>query len=292
MRNNLYIIKLVSCESYWCMGNDFMNTRRERRWNVYYTVYIDILFMVNLMMDYLLLCIVKKITKCETSFWRLLLASTVGSFLMCVIIVIPLPYTSIKILLFHIVINTIMIKLGFRISNKVEFIKCFLFLYIGAFLLGGVFQYFQQYIKISSLFFLMALSSYVMVCGIWHGISCFCHQREKWYHVQLFLEGKSIVVKALLDTGNGLYNPYNGKAVHIIKKQVLIPILPQTFMKGIHYIPYHSLGNQGVMMAIKIEKMYVEGEVNFWVKEPWIALSEEEISTNNSYQMILNSDIF
>ncbi len=247
--------------------------------------------MVNFMMDFLLLSLVREITKCPTTQIRILIASIMGALLTCVVIILPIPYASIKVVLFHVVINTLMIMIGFQIRDKIQFIKNFIFLYIGGFLLGGVFQYFQQYIKVSSLFFVLAISSYWMVRGVWYAIKYFQQYQSKWYEVELFVGEKKIIVKCLVDTGNGLYDPYTNQPVHIVQKELLAPMLNSLEEHGARYIPYHSLGNDGVLLVVKIKNMHLLGEREYWIEKPLIALSENEISVNGNYQMILNPDI-
>lgn len=243
------------------------------------------------MMDYLLLSLVKKIAKCTTTQLRILIASLLGAVLTCIVVVLPLPYASIKIVLFHTVINTIMIVVGFKVKDKGEFIRCYIFLYIGGFLLGGVFQYFQQYMKVSSLFFLFAVGSYWAVQGIWRVIQYFQLYQSRWYEVEVFIGNSSVRLKALLDTGNGLCDPYSGSPVHIIEMQAVKAVLSTPFMEGARYIPYHSLGHDGTMLMIKGDKMCLHGDRDCWLESPLLALSEEKLSVNHSYQMILNPDI-
>lgn len=248
--------------------------------------------MVNFMMDYLLLMLVKEFMRCRISHYRLLIASLTGALLTCLVIILPIPYASIKVVLFHVVVNTVMIMIGFQIRNSIEFIKYFIFLYIGGVLLGGVFQYFQQYLKVSSLFFIMAVSSYLVVYEIWKFICYVQRYQTKWYEVEIELNGNQICVKALLDTGNGLFDPYTGEAVHVIETKILVPFSDEISLQGLRYIPYHSVGNEGVMLVIKAEKMHLHGEKEVSVEHPLLALCEDKISVNDSYHMILNPDIF
>ncbi len=243
------------------------------------------------MMDYLLLMLVKEFMRSNVSNLRILVASLSGSLLMCLVIILPIPYASIKVVLFHVVVNTVMIMIGFQIRDSIEFIKYFIFLYIGGVILGGVFQYFQQYIKVSSLFFFMAISSYWIVYGIWKFI-CYIQQNQgKWYDVEIEINENKIHVKALLDTGNGLFDPYTGEAVHVIENKVLLPFSDKISLQGMRYISYHSVGGEGVMQVIKAERMHLHGAREISVEKPLLAICEDKISVNDRYHMILNPDI-
>lgn len=258
---------------------------------MYYELYIDILFMVNFMMDYLVLSLVKVTTKSVTSRLRLVIASMIGALLTCATYILPLPYVGMRFVLFHGVINILMIIIGFRIRDRMQFAKCLIFLYIGAFLLGGVFQYMQQYMKVGSLFFLLAMVSYGVVQGIWKFLCYFQKENGKWYDADVYMNENHIRVKALLDTGNGLCDPSTGEAVHVIQKDSIVSILPELNYENIRLIPYHSIGSEGTMQAIQAQRIHLQGEREMWIEGPVLALCEQKISSNQSYQMILNPGI-
>ncbi len=246
------------------------------------------------MMDFLLLLIVKAMTKCSTTHVRLLMGSLIGSLLTCFIVILLNDFKIIEFVAFHVIVNTAIIKVGFKISNIRMFLRCFVSLYVASFLLGGVFQYFIQYLKISSLFFGVAIISYFTVRSIWILNSYFHNQNERWMDVEIVVYENRIRVKALLDTGNGLLDPYSKKPVSILEEkdgQKLLDGIEDTKIH-IRYIPYHVIGKDGVMKAFQASKIYIYGEIEQCIESPVIAISEAQISKTNEYQMILNPDIF
>lgn len=77
-------------------------------------------------------------------------------------------------------------------------------MYTAWILLGGVFEFLHQYVKIGSLFFGIAVLSYYVVQGIWSFVSLL--HRYTSYHCEVrlcFPEGEC-TVDALIDTGNSL----------------------------------------------------------------------------------------
>ncbi|MFI3170746.1 MAG: sigma-E processing peptidase SpoIIGA [Eubacteriales bacterium] len=258
---------------------------------MYYELYVDILCLVNFMMDYLALLIVREITRNASSHIRIFLASLVGAILTCIVIIIPISYASIKFILFHIVINTVMIHIGFKIKSRKQFVMMYISLYVACLLLGGVLQYFQQYMKISSLFFAMAVCSYWIVRGVWYFIQFILQYRSKWYDVELYVDTMVIQTQALLDTGNSLKDTYTNQPISIVSKKLIKNINILSENKNLRYIPYHSLGNYGVMCVITIDKIHICGEREYWIEKPRIAISDDAISNDESYQMILNPDI-
>ena len=50
---------------------------------MYYELYIDVLFLVNFMMDYILLLITRRLIKADASYGRVCLGALAGSILTC-----------------------------------------------------------------------------------------------------------------------------------------------------------------------------------------------------------------
>ncbi len=256
-----------------------------------YELYIDVLFLVNFMMDYLVLQIVKRISKCSSSPSRIVISSLVGAILTCVVIVMPVKSIVLKLVLFHGIISIIMIKIGFKTPNKHVFFQCLITLYCGSFLFGGILGFFQQYVKVTSLFFGVTVGSYYMVRGVWWFFKNISLQRATWYDVSIYFGKEEIKVRALYDTGNSLRDPYLDQPVSILEKNE-DNVLCRELEKGYYEIPYHSIGHDGVLKVVKATKMHITGDADVWVQNPVIAVSEEAISTGDQYQMILSPEIF
>lgn len=260
---------------------------------MYYELYVDVLFLVNFMMDYLLLLLVRKMLSCSATHGNICLGAVVGSFCTCIVVILPIPHAFIKFIMFHMFVNTFMIRVGLKIKCIKESIKALVMLYIGAFLLGGVLEYFYQYVKIGSLFFAIAIAGYYIVLGIWNFISHI--QRTKQYkcQVDLYVAGREYHVQGMVDTGNGLRDPITNQPVSILDKKTLYNILKNEKIDKIRYIPYHSIGKQsGVLPVLRLDKMCIHREKEWWIEKPLIGISEEEISLGGEYQMILNPNLF
>ncbi len=260
---------------------------------MYYELYVDVLFLVNFMMDYLLLLLVKKMLKCTATRGNILLGAAIGSFLTCVVVILPIPYAILKFVMFHMIVNTFMIRAGLKIKNMREFAKAYIMLYVGGFLLGGVLQALQQYVRVGSLFFAIAIGGYHIVSKLWDFIASV--QRINHYHckVDLYLGENRCQITGIIDTGNGLRDPISNQPVSILDKAVARQFLGNVKMSQVRYIPYHSIGKkEGVLLALKIDQMCIHREEAYWVKEPLIGVSEEMVSAEGEYQMILNPNLF
>ena len=174
---------------------------------MYYELYIDIFFLVNFMMDYLMLSVARRMLKCTVTQGRICLGAALGALCTCVVVALPVPYMFIKFILFHGVVNTLMIKTGLKVRWDRTFVRAYLLLYISGFLLGGVFTYFHRYARYAGLFFAFALISYYVVLGIWNLISYLARQENYRCEVMLYQGEKALRVTAVIDTGNALKDP-------------------------------------------------------------------------------------
>ena len=254
---------------------------------------MDVLFLVNFMMDYLLLLLVKKMLKCSATHGNIFLGALIGSVLTCVVVILPIPYAIIKIILFHMFINTCMIRVGLKIKTIREFVKAILLLYIGSFLLGGILEMLRQYVKIGSLFFFLAILGYYLALGIWKFISYL--QRWNQYHCNVDVVcGKNVYrMKGLIDTGNNLSDPITGDPVSIIDKDMAMKLFDKEQIKNVRYIPYRTIGNaESVLLIIRADQLRICGEKTYEINQPLLGISEEKVSVRGEYEMILNPNLF
>lgn len=259
---------------------------------MYYEVYIDVLFLVNFMMDYLLLLIERKALRCPVGHGNICIGAGLGALLTCLAVAVQLP-AFIKIILFHFVINVIMIRTGLKIRFGRDFLKAYVMLYICGFLLGGIFEYLHQYVKTVSLFFAVAVASYYLVLGSMKVLTWM--QRFGEYHckVDLYLGETKNTVEAFIDTGNSLRDEVTGCPVCVLEKKSAGFLRAAGPEAKLHYIPYHTVGKEaGVLPVLRIDKMCVKKEKEYWIERPVIGICEEDISAGGGYQMILNPDLF
>ncbi len=260
---------------------------------MYYELYIDVLFLVNFMMDYILLLLVRKMLKCTATHGNICIGAVTGSFLTCLVIVLPFSCVTLKFILFHVFVNTAMIRTGLKVKDMRNFVKALLMLYVGGFLLGGVMEHLKQYVKLGSMFLVTAIGAYYIVTWIWSFLSSIQKVNQYQCSAELYMGEKKCCIRGMIDTGNGLHDPITNEPVSIVDKKTAMEFLGDEKLEKIRYVPYHSIGRQeGMLPVIRIDKMCVESDQMYWIQKPLIGISEEEISAGKAYQMILNPDIF
>lgn len=259
---------------------------------MYYELYIDIFFMVNFMMDTILLMILKKMMICSASYGRILFGAALGSVLTCVVTAGLHGRPYLQFILFHGVINILMIRAGLGIKRGRELLRGWIFLYIESFLLGGIFQVFQPYLRTGSVFFVLAVVCYYLVQAIWKLLLMITKRGNCYCEVELFFGKRSYRTKALIDTGNTLWDMVSKEPVNVVESRVVGYLTEDEEQLKIRYIPFHSIGRkEGIMPMIRLDRMkIIDGTRLRWIEHPLAAISEEKLS-EETYQVILNPDI-
>lgn len=257
---------------------------------MYYEIYIDVFFLINFMMDYLLLAAICKMREGSFRRKRVFLGAVLGAVFTCVFVILPGPGWMHTILC-HTVANSLMIIVGLSVKTFREFVKAFFMLYAGGFLFGGIFGFFSQYIHTVSLFFLFAVISYEMLQLIWAFWNQ--HRRYQKYMCKAAIthSGKKIYLNALIDTGNSLTDPMTGDPVCIVEKEVISELIGEKGKK--RYISFRSVGNEcSSLLLMKFDTLNLYGEKEQEKHDIWMGISDTRISSDGTYRMLVNPDIF
>ena len=261
---------------------------------MYYELYLDVLFLENLLADYLILSILRRILKCSAGRLRRLLGAALGSAGVCGLYLFSMEGTFTGNLLIYVLFSTVMVKIGLDIRDFPTCGKAVVLLYISSFLLGGIYQWVQSCVRLPLYPFAgFTLISYwiLSVCMDW--LLGFQERSRNIFEGEIGYHGRSIHVKGLLDTGNHLRDPVFQKPVSILiecKKQELCkdeePLCQM--------IPFHSLGeSNGILPAFFADYLYIyrkDGSKK-QIERPLIGITKEPLSSQNDYDMIAHPDL-
>ena len=63
--------------------------------------------------------------------------------------------------------------------------------------------------------------------------------------------------------------------------------------KNFRYVPYRTIGKaEGVLPVFRVDRMCIHRDTDYWVEGPLIGISEEKVSAEGEYEMILNPNLF
>ena len=96
---------------------------------MYYELYVDEVFMVNFTMDAILLILLKKLLACPAGYGRVFAGAATGAAMTCIAIVIFRKTPVLRFVVFHGVINVVMMKAGLGIKWGRELFRGWVLLY-------------------------------------------------------------------------------------------------------------------------------------------------------------------
>ena len=103
-----------------------------------------------------------------------------------------------------------------------------------------------------------------------------------------------MTIKALLDTGNCLYEPLTGKPVCLVEYGRLKTCLKDgTVIPGIRAIPYHSIGKKhGVLLGVTVDKLIFQNQGRKYEQSGCIVgIYKGKLSESGEFSAIVHPDI-
>lgn len=250
-------------------------------------IYAEYLFLENVVTGGLILLLTEKISgiRCKKIFLVL------GSIL-CGIYSFILFFDNLHpllALLSKLVFSIFVIYIVFRPKRFRPFVRITLVFYLISFAMGGItigFMYFvgiwgvtqNSSIYLGGIGYLYVLLGCVLTYMIFYFFSGFIKGKllkERTYaDVEVEMEGRSVTIKGMVDTGNFLKDPLTGKPVMIISASAAKQFLPaeiveeavknqkaqmlsqnlmnSSYANRIRIIPYHSIGEErGYLVGIR-----------------------------------------
>lgn len=276
------------------------------------TIYVDSLFALNAIIDYFLLLCASKVCGAEKNRWRLAASAVFGG-AFAVLSVLPgagfLRYGVIKL-----AAALAMCVIAFGGERRLW--RCFVvFLAVSAAFGGAVFGASMLtggsvtggiYIPVS----MKVLAVSFAVC--YAAISLTFRRAAKKsgreiVGLRLVFREKSVSLRALRDTGNGLFDPVSGRAVAVAEPEALLPLLPAaaadalaggnpvrvmeelSVLPGcegrITLVPYSAIGTpSGLLAAIRPDSVEIDGKPGPGIL---VAFSPSRLSDDGSYCAII-----
>lgn len=200
------------------------------------TVYVDLLFALNMTVNYLLLRGSAALSGCPAGVWRLLAAAGLGG-LYAVVCVVP-GLHMLQGALWQGLCAGLMLLIAFGFRKNT--VKQGLFFFALSFAFGGAVLLLVQLVEPDCLilggraYYAVSMPAMLLLAGVCYGLSavvlkgCGTHTGGDIVPVTLLLEERVLHVKALRDTGNTLRDPVSGQAVMIVEGERLLTLFPKS----------------------------------------------------------------
>ncbi len=204
-------------------------------------IFIDILILENIVMNYLILLMTAKFSKNKISHLKLFIGATVGALYVAFLIIFPNLkgyYTTLA----KIALSFAIVAISFSFERFVAFFRTLASFYISTFIFAGAgfaFLYFNQsggfvrngffYVYWNSKWTVMVLG--VITAGIivkifWDIIQHKLVKDRLLIPLKIAFENGIIDLPALVDTGNALYDPLTQVPVVVVEFKAIKSILP------------------------------------------------------------------
>lgn len=285
------------------------------------TIYADVLICVNLFINYFLLLSVAKILNLKFIRKRLILSSFIGS-LYSLIILLP-PINEFFSLVIKLVMSVTIIILAFEWVNYRLFFKSIASFYVINFLFGGIifflWYFFMPnkifinngmiYLSLSPLFLIISTFISYLVIRLFNKIGAYKNKFISECEVLIKFNENSIILKAKIDTGNSLKEPFSGLPVVVVQYKFIKEFLPESikeylyaynngnvyeknlnYLKNFRLIPYKTLSGTGILAAFKPTYIKILLKNQNVKKEAYVAICNEKIF-NDEFHALINFDL-
>lgn len=285
------------------------------------TIYLDIIFLENLLMNYIILFGTGAVQKEKMKNFKLMISSVIGALYAIITYLGIIPIYS--ILLMKVLLSVIMIYTAFDIHNVKKMCKTLLLFYLISFATGGLALALLYLIAPQNIAFNngVLVGSYPMQITIIAGFLGFCiiqyvfkvNKRmmkinDLICNLEIDVGGKIIHTKAFVDSGNTLKDPITQKAVIIIEKEKVKQALKdenidyEEILKNeasqqdsdirIRLIPFKSIGKQnGMLLGIqaRLVKIIQKDENEIILENVILGLYDKKI--NKNYSALIGLDL-
>ena len=293
------------------------------------TIYIDVVLIENLLMNYIILFATGVILKIKITHIRLILASLVGAIYTIIAYVSGLKIYSNIFLKF--ILSLIMIYIAFNPKNVKKLFKFTLIFYLTSFVFGGAafaLIYIvkpQDILKNNGLIlnseslkviFISAIIAFVIITIGFKVVKNKISAKDMYCNISIKLNHKEIETKAMIDTGNLLKEPITNTPVIVVEHTLLYECIPkeilnhlenilggdfseipenikEEYMPKLKVIPFSSLGKQnGMLLGIKAEEVIIKNEEeNKSTENVIIGIYNKSLTKRGEYRALLGIEL-
>lgn len=293
------------------------------------TIYIDIVLIENLIMNYIILFTTAVVLKIKVNHIRLILASLLGTgYSIIAYMGIIKVYSSI---ILKIILSVLIIYIAFNPQNIKKMCKDLLLFYLVSFVFGGAAFALIYIIKPQNILMKngLFLGTYTLKTVMLGAIVAFCiiigafaiiknkiSKKDMFCEIEILINQKKIKTKAMIDTGNMLKEPITNVPVIVVEHILLYSCMPkeilnnlkeimggdfknipcdiqEKYISKLKLIPFSSLGKQnGMLIGIRPEYVKVITDEQEKInKNVIIGIYEKSLTKKGEYQALIGIEL-
>lgn len=268
------------------------------------TIYVDVLLVLNIYVNYLLLMATAKLRHLRLTFPRCILSSLFGSLFSLAIFIPAMNIVTLNI--FKIFSAFLIVIATFGFGNFLDYFKNTLFFFAVNFVFAGAVYalmlainssatYFNNaclYIDLSPVTLVVGTAIAYFSLGVIRRIFGRSTSADGRYSVIVSFGGRTVSLSGIADTGNTLTDVFSGLPVIICDSESLgvsggISAIEN--IRGARILPYSTIGNDGFITVFTPVYVCVKNETSNRVKQvsALIGISEK----HGEYEAIFNPKI-
>lgn len=293
------------------------------------TIYIDIVLIENLIMNYIILFTTAVVLKINVNHIRLILASLLGAgYSIIAYMGIIKVYSSI---ILKIILSVLIIYIAFNPQNIKKMCKDLLLFYLVSFVFGGAAFALIYIIKPQNILMknglflgtyplktvmLGAVVAFCIIIGAFAIIKNKISKKDMFCEIEILINQKKIKTKAMIDTGNMLKEPITNVPVIVVEHILLYSCMPkeilnnlkeimggdfknipcdiqEKYISKLKLIPFSSLGKQnGMLIGIRPEYVKVITDEQEKInKNVIIGIYEKSLTKKGEYQALIGIEL-
>ncbi|AYD39991.1 sigma-E processing peptidase SpoIIGA [Clostridium fermenticellae] len=259
-------------------------------------VYIDVLILENVIVNFFLLYLTARTLKIEIKFVYIFISAVFGG-MYTIVLVYPALFRFSSIL-FKLLAALIMVFIAFRCKElKLNFkILCIFILY--SMVLAGMCMFieynnsiYENYFAIYDFSYKKLMISIMLIYMCIDRILIYVKDKKSInkfvFKVDIVLDNSVKTINAFLDTGNELREPATNLPVIVVEESIFKDIDLNVYDK--FYIPYKVInGQSGVMKGIKPKCVVIHENDKSEKKDAIIAFCNKKLSEFNEYNALLS----
>ena len=294
------------------------------------TVYLDVVFIENIIMNYIILYGTAVIAKVIPKHIRLILASGVGALYAIVAYLSILKIYSCIVL--KVFLSVIIVYIAFNSQNIKIMFKQLLLFYLTSFVFGGAAFFLIYIVKPQDIImrngvyvgtyplkiaFLGAFLGFIVIILSFKIIKTKLSKKSLLCNAIISINKKQIETVAMIDTGNLLKDPISNTPVIVVEHTLLYNILPKQILNNLEsilggelekipedvkekyisklkVIPFSSLGKQnGLLLGIKADEIKIEIEDETIIKDNIIVgIYDKSLTKRGEYRALIGMNLF
>ena len=293
------------------------------------TIYIDVVFLENLVMNSIILVASGIILKKKMKWIRIILASSLGAIYTIIGYISVLEIYSNLIL--KVILSILIIYIAFNPQTVKQLWKDLLIFYLTSFVFGGVaFALIyvvkpQDILMKNGLFLgtyplktvlLAAIVAFIIIIAAFAIVKTKFSKKDMFCDVEVELNNKMIKTRAMIDTGNLLKEPITNTPVIVVEHTLLYECVPKEILDNLEsilggelvkipekvrneyisklkLIPFASLGKQnGMLVGIKADSLkIIQDDQEKENKNVIVGIYNKSLTKRGEYRALVGMDL-